>query len=289
MAQSNDYEIALPDSWQQGDIIDLDGLPFIYLADLRNPILPESKEFLDSETVSVSQNPFAAISVDVKKFVVISQTCDLIRNFSTIPTALLAVVEKIDQSELLASKKGISLRYLFLPVLEQESQVANLDRMMTIEKTALLAVEPSKKITAFRNDDEARFLCESIARKFKRFAFPDEFTDAVSKFRSFINDKHNKDSSNGKMLQAVSEIRIASSLGWASPKSELVFLFMFEDEKLITKECKKTVDDLMKKFTTNKAFPNVPAFRCTTYEDLTAEAYRRSQVLDLNYLSKSKK
>lgn len=289
MAQSNDDDLALPDSWQQGDIIDLDGLPFVYLADLRKPILPESKEFIGNETVGDGENPYAAISVDVKKFVVISQTCDLIRDFSTIPTALLSVVEKVNEKELLASKKGISLRYLFLPALERELQVANLDRMMTIEKTALLRVEPSKKIAAFTSEDEAQVLSESIARKFKRFAFPDDFTNAVSKFRSFINEKHDKGSANGKMLQAVREIRITNSKGWADPESELKFLFMFENETQITEECKKSVDDLMNKFSPNKSFPQVPIFECKTYLDMSADAYRRSQVLDLSYLSNSKK
>jgi hypothetical protein len=288
VAQSNDDELALPDSWQQGDIIDLDGLPFVYLADLRNPVLPESKEFLGNETASDGENPYAAISIDVNKFVVISQTCDLIRNFSDIPTTLVAVVERVDKEELFACKKGISPRYLFLPTLEQDSQVANLDRIMTIEKAALLRIDVSKKMSAFSGEVEAQTLSESIARKFGRFAFPNEFNDAVSKFRSFINDKHNKDSTNGKTLQSIREIRVASSLGWANPKSELEFLFLFEDENLITKECKKFVSDLMQKFLINKAFPKIPAFRCTTYEDVTADAYRKSQVLDLNYLSNSK-
>jgi hypothetical protein len=285
VAQSNDDELALPDSWQQGDIIDLDGLPFIYLADLRNPILRESKEFIGNETVGEGENPYAAISVEVKKFLVISQTCDLVRTFSKSPTVQLAAVEKVSKVQLANSKKRTSIRYLFLPTLENELYVADLDKIVTVEKTVLSAVDLKTKICAVRNDYEAQILSDDIARKFTRFAFPDDFSFACSPIRDFIVKNHNKQNSTGPHLRSVVEIRVASSKGWLEKNSTFQLLFFFESKKTIDDDCEKSIEDVVNKFAVNSSYPEKPTFRCLTFEDITAADYRRSPLLDLNFLS----
>jgi hypothetical protein len=288
VAQSNDEHTTaqrLPEDWQQGDILSVDGLPFFYLADLRNPLMPQSKEFLAGEEQAASGNPFAAVAVDVEKFVIISQTCDLIRDFSDVPTVQLATVEKVSAKILAGVKKRTTIRYLFLPELESESLVANLDQVFTVEKAVLLAVDPKKRKCAVRNDVEAQILSEGITRKYSRFAFPDEFTAALDRFRDFVVGKHHKDNANGKALRAVTEIRVTSSKGWTNKDSEIQFLFLFDHANSITKECEDCIGALMKLFVVNEKFPVRPLFRCLTFEDITADTYRRSQLLDLNFLS----
>lgn len=290
MAQSNDQPHPakkLPDDWQQGDIIDAAGLPFVYMADLRNRLTDPSKEFFSREGQVAPDNPYAAVTVDVEKFVVISQTCDLIRDFSDVPMAQLATIEKVSPGTLAAIKKRTTVRYLFLPELESKSLVANLDQIFTVEKTVLLAVDPKKRKCAVRNDDEAQVLSESIARKFTRFAFPEEFTTALAKFRDFVVGKHGNASPNGRILDSIREIRVVNSSGWSGGNSEIEFLFLFGDRGDITSECEECVEALMKKFVVNERFPACPSFRCVTFEDITADVYRRSALLDLNFLSNS--
>lgn len=285
MAQNNDPAIKLPDDWQQGDTIKVDGLPFMYMSDLRNPLMPATKEFLDNEGQSTSENPYAAIAFDVEGFVVISQTCDLIRDFADVPTVQLATIEKVSPEKLANAKKRTIIRYLFLPALESKSLVANLDQIFTAEKALLLGVSSEHRMPGVRTDGEAQVLSESIARKFNRFAFPEEFTEALDKFRDFVIGKHHKASDNGKVLQSIAEIRVASSKGWADKDSEIHFLFLFENQSDITAKCEISIDDLMKRFVVNESFPVIPAHRCATFEDITADAFRRSQILDLNFVS----
>jgi hypothetical protein len=285
VAQSNEDELALPDSWQQGDIIELDGLPFMYLADLRNPTLSASKEFIGNQTIGDGENPYAAISVDVKKFVVISQTCDLVRTFSKSPTIQLAALEKVSKDQLANSKRRTSIRYLFLPTLEHELYVADLDKIVTVEKAVLLAVDLKTKICAVGSDDEAQVLSDDIARKFTRFAFPDDFSLACSPIRDFVIKNHNKQNSTGQQLRSIIEIRVASSKGWLDMTSTFKFLFFFEERKMIDDNCEKSIQEMINKFAVNRSYPEKPTFQCLTFEDITAAAYRRSPLLDLNFLS----
>jgi hypothetical protein len=288
LAQSNDQHHPakkLPDDWQQGDIVYIAGLPFVFMADLRNPLTDPSKEFLSGEGQVAPDNPYAAVTIDVKGFVVISQTCDLIRDFTDAPTVQLATIEKVSPSVFAGVKKRTTIRYLFLPELEPELIVANLDQVLTVEKAILLAIKPKQRKCAVRNDVEAQILSEGIARKFSRFAFPDEFTEALSKFRNSIIGRHDKNSQAGRTFQALKEIRVANSNGWADLKSEIEFLFLFENDEDITQECGSCIDDLMNHFVVNERFPVIPSFRCVTFKDITADTYRRSLLLDLNFLS----
>lgn len=290
MAQNNDQlhpAKKLPDDWQQGDIVDVAGLPFVFMADLRIPLTEPAKEFLSGDEQVAPDNPYAAVTIDVEGFVVISQTCDLIRDFTDAPTVQLATIEKVSPSVFAGVKKRTTIRYLYLPALESKSIVANLDQILTVEKAVLLAVSPEQRKSAFRNDVEAQILSDGIARKFGRFAFPDEFTSAVGKFREFVVGKHGKANSNGRILNSIREIRVVNSGGWSSRNSEIEFLFLFDDSGDITKECEECVEALMKKFVVNERFPACPSFRCVTFEDITADVYRRSPLLDLNFLSNS--
>ena len=120
---------------------------------------------------------------------------------------------------------------------------------------------------------------------YSRFAFSDEFTNALAKFRNFVIGKHDKDSPNGRTFRALKEIRVTTSKGWASKDSEIQFLFLFDDASDITKECDACIDALMKLFVVNERFPVCPSHLCVTFENMTADAYRRSHLLDLNFLS----
>ena len=160
MEQSNDQHASanrLPSDWQQGDIISVDGLPFVYLADFRNPLMPQSKEFFSGGEQTATDNPYATVAIDVDKFLVISQTCDLIRDFDDAPTVQLATVEKVSAETIAGVKKRTTVRYLFLPGLESKLLVANLGQIFTVEKAVLLAVDPKKGNVLFEMTRKRRF------------------------------------------------------------------------------------------------------------------------------------
>ncbi|MGB8315660.1 MAG: hypothetical protein WCE69_14375, partial [Aestuariivirga sp.] len=206
----------LLEEWQQGDIVQIAGLPFIYLADLRNPITEKSREFAESDPQSIQENPFAAIADTASDFVIVSQSCDIIKDHLKFPTIQIAPLKVVDPNTLGNAKRGSSASFLFLPAFEAESIAANLDHIMTMEKSVLLHASKGPKKRAVRSDHEIKALGVAIARKFNRFAFPDDFNSALSRFQGRVVEKGRKNSPEGLVYQSVAEIRIVPANAWES-------------------------------------------------------------------------
>ncbi|MGH8558541.1 MAG: hypothetical protein ACRESZ_13990 [Methylococcales bacterium] len=277
---------ALLVEWRQGDIVTIPGLPFIHLADLRAPLTAMSQQFARENADAIEESAFAAIASNTGSLVIVSQTCDIVKDCTFTPTIQLAAVEKVDAAKLADAKRGSSVRYLFLPAEEAASLVANLDKLLTAEKSILVDSAVQKRSTV-RDEHEARALSEAIARKFKRFAFPDDFNEGLKKFRKHIIEKSGKDSPEGRTYKAISEIRVTAANEWSNKKPELTFLFLFESGNLINSESKQCIAKLMGCFQLVGRFAEKPEFRMVTYEDITADAYRRSSPLDLDFISSS--
>jgi len=287
VAQNEDHSEKINDilaDWRQGDLVLVPGLAFVYLADLRAPLTKESRE-RPQENANVEKSPYTPIASDTNGFVIVSQSCDIVRDCITAPMLQLAVVEKMDAERLALARKGSSSKYLFLPAFEAELLVANLDKILTIEKSVLLNIDKSQKRSSVRNDSEAQKLGDAVARKFRRFAFPGDLNDALRKFRQRIVGKTGKDSPEGRTYNSISEIRVTAKNGWNSNNPEPTFLFLFESESLINKEATQCIAKLMDCFQVGGRFAEMPEFRLVTYEDITADVYRRAPPLDLDYLS----
>jgi hypothetical protein len=194
----------------------------------------------------------------------------------------------VDLNALGNAKKGSSASLLFLPAYEAQSIVANLDHVVTVEKSILVLDGSGPRARAIRNDQELNVLGASIARKLNRFAFPDDFNEAMRKFQDRVISKAKKDSPEGHAYNSVSEIRVVTENAWGSPKPEPAFLFFFEDENSITESVRKLVSGLVDQFIVGGRYSEKPKFRCVIYKDVDAQTYLRSFRLDLEYLSKTR-
>ena len=98
--------------------------------------------------------------------------------------------------------------------------VADLDRVMTIEKTGVAVWERTE---GCRTDDDAHRLSLALARKRVRTAFPDDFVAFARPLMDRISLKHDKRSDQGHALRALREIRVRAAPSWDADAVELMW------------------------------------------------------------------
>lgn len=105
---------------------------------------------------------------------ILTQTCDLVqRPGRDRPFAALAPLVKLPVNEAEQGRRGRLVRYAHLPAFRDGSYFVDLDRITTIETGALLLQERTPGLS---DDEERSVFARAVARKFGRFAFPDELS-----------------------------------------------------------------------------------------------------------------
>jgi hypothetical protein len=204
--------------WYQGDYV-LGEYWFVQRFDPKKPLTKDSEEAA-TEEIDLAEVP-------IPGFVVITQTCDIVRSCKERPFIEVSPLFEVDQQRLLEIQKARRPQYAYIPGVAELNLVADLDRVMTVEKAV---VAEWKRQRGCRDDEEIRALGQALGRKRVRFAFPDDFVIFVSELQKRIKKKHNKSSNEGDALRALREIRVRASPSWNSPSIELMFWFI-RDEK----------------------------------------------------------
>ena len=263
-------------NWSQGDYV-VSASWFMHRFNPQQPLTESSQD-------SVNQEPEAYIAEDeVRGFVVVTQTCDLVRSCKDRPFVEIVPLVEVDKQLLLEIQKARRPQFAYISGVADLNLVADLDRVMTVEKAVVAQWE--RKQGCF-NDEEVRALGLALARKRVRFAFPDDFVNFVNKLQKRMKDKHNKQNDEGEALRALREIRVRASPSWNESQVELMFWFIRDPEQLDWNG--SGWDDLLKKWL--KLIPKSGRFiqvngLVVTLEDLTAKDYIESDPLDLDNLS----
>jgi hypothetical protein len=74
---------AVTNNWRQGDVVIGASVEFLHMVDLTCPLSPAAKAMaqeIQSEGQSVPEGPQPLTDAAVEGFVVLTQTCDLVRN-----------------------------------------------------------------------------------------------------------------------------------------------------------------------------------------------------------------
>jgi hypothetical protein len=145
------------DFWQQGDCFIEDAEKF-YKVSTEGQVIFDNNE---SESTD-----------EVLGFCIVTQTCDLTREASLRPYIQVCPIIAVDKAILASIEKFERPNFAAIPNLKSDSLVADLDRIMTIEKTYLSKV---KKIKGCLSDTDSKNFAEALSRKFSRHAFPDDF------------------------------------------------------------------------------------------------------------------
>jgi hypothetical protein len=165
---------------------------------------------------------------------VATQTCDIVRKCMDRPFVEVRPLIEVDPNTLTEIERGRRPAFAFIPNLVDQRLVADLDRVMTVEKGL---VSKWLRHQGCCTDDEARRLADALARKRRRTAFPDDFVRFASPLTDRMSSKHGRNSEEGRALRALREIRVRAAPSWDAKDVELTFLFIRnEDEPALETE-----------------------------------------------------
>lgn len=220
---------------------------------------------------------------EVQGFIVVTQTCDVVRSCAERPFVELCPLVEVDDDRLREIQRGRRSAYAFVPLLSARRLVADLDRVMTVEKPLVATWE---RTPGWSTDAEARAFALALSRKRVRFAFPDDFTALARKLQSRLADKHEKSTDEGRGLRALREIRVHASPSWDAPQIEIFFWFV-RNESDADFEGKNWADlfkEWLKLVPTTGRFKSIEG-QVLTLQDMSAGEYVDSDPLDLDHLS----
>ncbi|MCY3643989.1 MAG: hypothetical protein OXG41_10440 [Acidimicrobiaceae bacterium] len=117
------------------------------------------------------------------------------------------------------------IRYAHVPAFGDGSYFADLDRITTIETGALLLQE---RIAGLFDDEERNAFARAVARKFGRFAFPDDLSKSLTKWRDHVVAKHDKEHSpEGTLYRKAEDVRISALPAWDADTIAVVVTVLF--------------------------------------------------------------
>lgn len=184
--------------WCQGDYV-LGEHWFVHRFNPQRSLTQDSENYAQEET--------DILESEVRGFVVVTQTCDIVRTCTSRPFIEVVPLVEVDEPSLREVQKSRRPQYAYIPGAAGLKLVADLDRVMTVEKPVL--AEWERQSGCF-NDEEIRALGQALARKRARFAFPDDFNEFAKKLQKRLKEKHDKQSDEGEALRALREIRVSA-------------------------------------------------------------------------------
>jgi len=214
--------------------------------------------------------------------VVLSQSCDVVRSPEIYPFVEVAPLVSLDRQRI-AEVRGLRLRrYAFVPGVEGDDLVADLGRVMSVDKTLLAALP---RTVGCRSDEERRRFASAVAQKYSRFAFPDDFVEIVSPLRKRLILRSGKQSAEGKAVTALYQVRVRAAESWNETRIETYFWFLWDETDPSTEgiDWPKWCDEWLRLIKPSDKYEVMGS--AAGLEDLTAREYIESDALDLDHLS----
>jgi hypothetical protein len=263
------------ESWRQGDFV-IGPLGFVIRFDPELPLRPgDQDEATDSDLYEE----------DVEGLVILTQTCDVVRKARDRPNVEVGPLVRVKDDAVLENvRRKASPHYAYLPGAAPRMLIADLDRVMTVEKS-LLAMWTRE--VGCSTDQDQRDFAKALARKRERFAFPEDFVSLVEALRARITQKHAKDSPEGSCLRSLREIRITATPSWDAMPVSLMFWFIVVEGALPTADgLRQQCAAWMGYLKPGGRFSSID-YDIVTLDDLSAREYLSSDLLDLDHLSKA--
>ena len=216
-------------------------------------------------------------------FAVLTQTCDLVRHCGDRAFAEVSPLVEVNDRVLREIGRGRRPNYGFIPGVVDRRLVADLDRVMTVEKSVVAVWE---RIEGCRTEGDARRLSLALARKRARTAFPDDFVAFAKPLTKRMVERHDKQSDEGRALRLLREIRVRAAPSWNADAVELMFWFIRNEDQpaFEFQGWEHCLTALPQAQSTFGRFLRVDGV-VLTLDDLTARDYVESDPLDLDHLS----
>ncbi len=261
--------------WRQGDAVNVTAVAWLGRPDAA----------LTEQSAALTGDDSKCIVAGTDRLLVVSQTCDLVRNALQRPYVLLAPVVVLQEPSATEARLGTRPRFVPVPGLGTDTFV-DLDLIVTAEKSLLLDTEPVRGLP-----DEAaqRLFGSRVGRFFSRSAFPDDLSIALRGLVARVRDKHAKNSREGQALTALEEIRVLGTPSWDADEIDVFLIFATptraEAEELMPEtEWDEIVDGWLRRADAHGVVASVDG-AMIPFDELTAREYLDSDPLDLDYLS----
>lgn len=260
--------------WRQGDCV-LGEQWFVFRTDVEQPLTEDG-------VVAATEGVENAETV-VRGFMVVTQTCDIVRTSSKRPFVEVCPLVDVDPNLFGEISRGRRPNYAFVPCLADSRLVADLDRVMTVEKGVVAGWE---RVAGWSTDAEARRLASGLARKRARVAFPDDFARFAERLLDRLSSKHDKQTDEGQALRALREIRVRAEPSWDADRVKLSFWFIRnEDEPTFGNQSWGSMLPAWQALIPDSERFEVSQSVVQTLDDMTAREYVESDPLDLDHLS----
>jgi hypothetical protein len=263
------------EEWAQGDCV-IGEQWFVHRFNLESPLTEVAKKSSEEDSES------SLVESEELGLMVVTQTCDIRKPCKKRAFIEVVPIVKVKPGELRQIQSGKRPQFVHIPSLLDKCLVADLDRVMTVEKSVVANWDLVKGCS---NENEVRLLGKALARKRTRYAFPDDFHGFIKNLLDLLTKNHEDSGEEGKALQALREIRVKASPDWHHQKIELTFWFIRETDKPIS-EPDKMAEKWVDLMTASGRFSEVYG-QIITLEELNAQDYIDSDRLDLEHISNS--
>lgn len=260
--------------WRQGDLAREERW-FVHVADVGRP--------LSEAAAQAGGDGIQSVTSEVAGLVVVTQTCDIVRSSAIRPYVEVSPLVQVSKADIHQIRRGRRPAFATMNSLEKDSLAADLDRVMTVEKSIVSAWRRTPGCT---DDAECRGFAQALARKRVRFAFPDDFTLLLGKLQNRLVDKHERNTDEGRVLRALREIRVQASPSWDAPCIDLFFWFIQHDgdANLEGRDSADLLESWLQLVPAAGRFQSVEG-EIVTLQDLNAGEYVDSDPFDLDHLS----
>lgn len=150
---------------------------------------------------------------------IITQTCDLVQPRR--PNVVVAPVVELNPSQAGNAKRGAMPQFVHLEHQTMDNYFVDLSHCATLTKAALTGMELIYHGVDQDDRESVGKFAARVGRRFSRFPFPDDVQPWFRPLQEQVTRRHGKESSLGKILQDVVDIRIESS-NWAAAQMELI-------------------------------------------------------------------
>lgn len=200
--------------WRQGDCV-LGEQWFVFR------VAPDAP--LTRDAVAAAVEGADSAESEVFGFAVVTQTCDIVRGCDERAFVEVCPLVEVQEDKLHEIERSRRPNYAHIPGVSEQRLVADLDRVMTVEKPVVAQWE---RVAGCLDDNESRRLALALARKRARIAFPDDFVAFAAPLMSRMSTKHGKESDEGRALRALREIRVRAAPSWNARSVQLMFWFI---------------------------------------------------------------
>ncbi len=151
---------------------------------------------------------------------VLTQTCDLVpRTARDRPFVSVAPLVQLDDELTDLAARGRLTRFAHIPTYRDGAFCADLDRTTTIETGVLLACNRMSSLDA---DQQRLAFAQAVARKFSRFAFPDDLVRSIQKWRNQVISKHGREHSpEGELYRLALDVLVTADPSWDAERIQV--------------------------------------------------------------------